>query len=122
MQPTEGAGYDVHADRPLPCCAGAARSRLPCVVTKKRRRTQLARAGAQRQQLRRAERDRRRRRTRLVLTTAVVLLALAGLVTWIVLHAKHSESAASARGDYASLVDLAHKQPTGQATTAEGAR
>ena len=46
-----------------PAAPRVARSRLPSVVTKKRRRTQLARAGAQRQQLRRAERDRRRRRT-----------------------------------------------------------
>ncbi|QWZ09381.1 hypothetical protein KRR39_06300 [Nocardioides panacis] len=92
------------------------------MVTKKRRRTQLARAGAQRQQLRRAQRARRRRRTRLVLTAVAVVVVLAGLVTWIVLHAKDSGSAASARGDYASLVDLAQHQPTGQATTAEGAR
>src|SRR4051812_17722572 len=67
-----------------------ARPRLPSVVTKKRRRTQLARAGMARQQLRRAERDRRRRRRRTILTIAAVVIAVAALVTFIVLQSHDS--------------------------------
>lgn len=55
----------------------------------------------------------------------VVAMLVAGLVTWIVLHARDSGSAGQARGDYASVVDLPHDQPTAQPTaqsTAEGAR
>jgi hypothetical protein len=84
------------------------------VVTKKRRRSQLAQAGLQRQQIRRAERARRRRIRQRVLTAVVVVLLIAGLVTWIALHARDSGSASAARVDYASVVD--------QPTTAGGAR
>ena len=92
----------------------ARRTRLPGVVTKKRRRSQLARAGAQRQQVRRAERARRRKVHQRVLTAIVAVLLVAALVTWITLHARGSGSDSAARGDYASVVD--------QPTTAGGAR
>jgi hypothetical protein len=91
------------------------------VVTKKRRRSQLAHAQAQRQQLRRAERDRRRRQRRTLLTVVVAVLAVAALVTFIVLHSRDSGSASAGRGDYASQVDRSH-QTTGQATTTGGTR
>jgi heme/copper-type cytochrome/quinol oxidase subunit 2 len=99
----------LHAD-----AESTKRPRLPGVVTKKRRRSQLARAGAQRQQIRRAERQRRRRVRQRVLTAVVVVLLVAGLVTWIALHARDSASASAAPTDYASVVD--------QPTTAGGAR
>jgi hypothetical protein len=92
------------------------------VVTKQRRRSQLAKAGAQRQQLRRAERDRRRRRRRALLTGVAVVVVAAALVTWIVLHARDSGSASAGRGDYASFVDLSHHLSTDQATTPGGTR
>jgi heme/copper-type cytochrome/quinol oxidase subunit 2 len=87
------------------------------VVTKKRRRSQLARASAQRQELRRAERERRRKRVRALLTVLVVVLLVAGLVTWIVWHARDSASAANSGGGYAAYIDLPHEHPTHQATT-----
>ena len=77
------------------------------MVTKKRRRSQLAKAGAQRQELRRAERARRRKRRQMIVTAVVVGVLVAGLLTWIVLHARDVGSAAAlgpAAGDYASLV------------------
>jgi peptidyl-prolyl cis-trans isomerase B (cyclophilin B) len=87
------------------------------VVTKKRRRTQLARASAQRRELRRAERERRRRRVRLLVTLLVALAVVVGLAAWIALHDGDSGSAAAQPGDYAVL-DLSHDR----APTAEGAR
>lgn len=91
------------------------------MVTKKRRRTQLARAGMARQQQRRAERDRRRRLRRTILTVAVVVLAVAALVTFIVLRSHDSGTASAARGDYASVVHRSHDL-TNQATTPGGTR
>ncbi len=49
-----------------------------------------------------------------MLTAVVVVLLVAGLVTWIALHARDSASASGAPGDYASVVD--------QPTNAGGAR
>ena len=112
--PTRGG-----AERP---CERRERSRLPSVVTKKRRRSQLARASAQRQQLRRAERDRRRRIRRVLVTTVLALLLVAGLVTWIMLHPPGKGATASARGDYAGVVALVHDQASQQAPIAGGAR
>ena len=40
-----------------------------------------------------------------MLTAVVVVLIVAGLVTWIALHARDSASASGAPGDYASVVD-----------------
>ena len=78
------------------------------MVTKKRRRSQLAKAGAQRQELRRAERARRRKRRQMIVTAVVLGVLVVGLVTWIVLHARDAGSASAAArpgaGDYASLV------------------
>jgi ferric-dicitrate binding protein FerR (iron transport regulator) len=91
------------------------------VVTKKRRRSQLAQAQAQRQQARRAERARRRRRRRTLLAVVAAVLAIAALVTFIVLHDRDSGSAAAGRGDYAALVDRS-QQTTDQATTTGGTR
>ena len=91
------------------------------MVTKKRRRTQLARAGMARQQLRRAERDRRRRRRRTILTIAAVVVAIAALVTFIVVQSHDSGSTSAGRGDYASVVDRTHDL-TNQATTPGGTR
>jgi hypothetical protein len=89
------------------------------VATKKRRRTQLAKASAQRQQLRRVQRDRRRRHVRLALIAVAALLLAAGLTAWIVMHDEANGPAASASGDYAAAIDLLQDQ---QAQTAGGAR
>jgi hypothetical protein len=80
------------------------------VVTKKRRRSQLARATAERQQLRRAQRAARRRRIRLVVTTVVVVLLVAGLVAWILTHRPGSASTGAAGVDYARVVNHSHHQ------------
>lgn len=105
----------MHADLPH---GRRSPPRLPSVVTKKRRRSQLARAGARRQQLRRQQRERRRKRVRTVVALVVAVTVAAVLVLWIVLHARDSGSAPSARGDYASVVYLSQHH----APIAEGAR
>jgi hypothetical protein len=74
------------ASRPFRPGGAASRPRLPGVVTKKRRRRQLARASAVRQRERRSQREVRRRRLQAVLTLVLVVVAVAALVTWIVLH------------------------------------
>jgi hypothetical protein len=88
------------------------------VVTKSRRRSQLARASAQRQQVRRAQRAVRRRRRRVAITAVVVVLAVAALVTWIVLHSGDAAADRAGSVDYIGGAGPA----AGQATTAEGAR
>jgi hypothetical protein len=65
------------------------------VVTKKQRRRQLAQASAQRRADRLAARATRRRRLRLVAATLVVLVAVSGLVAWIVVHDRDRESTAA---------------------------
>lgn len=105
----------MHADLPH---SRRSPPRLPSVVTKKRRRSQLARASAQRQQLRRAQRARRRKRVRTVVALVAAVTVAAVLVLWILLHARDSGSTPSAWGDYASVVDLSQHH----APTAEGAR
>jgi hypothetical protein len=90
------------------------------VVTKKRRRRQLARASAQRQQLRRAQRDARRRRVQIAIAAVLVALAIAALVAWIMAHPSDAGSAHAAgveHGDYAGTAGA----PT-HATTSEGVR
>ncbi len=89
----------------------------PSVVTKKRRRSQLARAGAQRQAARRAQRVARRRRRQIIASLVLVALAIAALVLWVVLHPDSATSRASGV-DYPGVAHLA----AGQATTTEGAR
>ena len=70
-------------------------SRLACVVTKKQRRSRLAQASAERRNARLAARAARRRRLRILATALVVVVALAGLVWWIVTHdADRDETAA----------------------------
>ena len=70
-------------------------SRLACVVTKTQRRRQLAPASAQRRAARLAARAARRRRMRFVAATLVVLVAVTGLVAWIVLHDRDREPTAA---------------------------
>jgi hypothetical protein len=82
------------------------------VATKKRRRSQLARATTQRQQLRRAQRQARRRRQRLVATVIGVLVALVALVAWIVTHSQGSASALRAAVDYSFVIDQSQHQAT----------
>lgn len=73
------------------------------MVTKKQRRTQLARARAQRRSESLARRETRRRRTRTIATVVAVLVAIAGLVFWIVTHDDRSAAAATAFVDYDAL-------------------
>ena len=56
----------------------------------------------------------------MLLTVVAVVLAVAALVTFIVLRAQDSGSASAGRGDYASPVDRSHL--TNQATTPGGTR
>jgi hypothetical protein len=56
------------------------------VVTKKKRRSKLAQATAQRQAERRAIRAEHRRRINLAIVATLSVLAVAGLSTWIVTH------------------------------------
>jgi hypothetical protein len=56
------------------------------VVTKKKRRSKLAQAAAQRQTERRAIRAERRRRINLAIVATLSVLAVAGLGTWIATH------------------------------------
>jgi hypothetical protein len=70
--------------------------RLPCVVSKKQRRRRIAQAGAERRAARLAARAARRRRRRAVLTTLAVLVAVVGLVLWIVTRDADREGTAAA--------------------------
>lgn len=69
--------------------------RLACVVTKKQRRRAIAHASAQRRAVRQAVRAARRRRLRIVVATLAVLVAVTGLVAWIVVHERDRESTAA---------------------------
>jgi peptidyl-prolyl cis-trans isomerase B (cyclophilin B) len=73
------------------------------VVTKKQRRTQLARARAQRRSERLAVREARRHRLRTIAAVVAVLVAVGGLVLWIVIHDDGSAAASSAAVDYDAL-------------------
>jgi hypothetical protein len=95
------------------------------VATKKRRRSQLARATAQRQQSRRAQRLARRRRRRLAATALAVLVLVAALVTWILVHGSGAGSARAAGVDYAAPIETptaAIAPSQHEATTTEGVR
>jgi hypothetical protein len=56
------------------------------VVTKKQRRSQLARAAVERRVARRSARELRNRRLRLLAATLTAIIAVAGLVAWIVTY------------------------------------
>jgi ferric-dicitrate binding protein FerR (iron transport regulator) len=71
-------------------------SRLACVVTKKQRRSRLAQASAERRNARLAARAARRRRLRMMATALVVVVAVAGLVWWIVTHDEDRDGTAAA--------------------------
>jgi hypothetical protein len=76
------------------------------VVTKKQRRSQLARARAQRRSERLSAREARQRRRRLVAVVVVAVLAVGALGWWIATHdGEVSASAASSAGhvDYDAL-------------------
>jgi ferric-dicitrate binding protein FerR (iron transport regulator) len=94
------------------------RPRLPSVVTKKRRRSQLARATEQRRAVRRAQRMARRRRVRLVASILGILVVLLVLLAWIVTHRQDSASARGTAVDYS--VDIYPSDQ--QATTTGGVR
>jgi hypothetical protein len=66
------------------------------VVTKKRRRKELARARAQRRAVNRGRRDARRRRIRLAATAVLAGMLLIGLVVWILLHTATANAATGA--------------------------
>lgn len=66
------------------------------MATKKRRRKQLARAGAERRTVRRQQRAVRRRRLQLLAIGVVVMLAMTALVAWIVTHDKGNAGTAGA--------------------------
>lgn len=84
--------------------AGVVRPRLPRVATKKRRRSQLARATAQRQRSRRSQRLAQRRRRRLIASALGIVVVLVALVAWIVTHQQDSASARGAGVDYAFVI------------------
>jgi peptidyl-prolyl cis-trans isomerase B (cyclophilin B) len=73
------------------------------VVTKKQRRTQLARARAQRRSERLARREARRHRLRTIAAVAAVLVAVGALVLWIVTHDDGTAAASSTGVDYDAL-------------------
>ncbi|MGZ5416997.1 MAG: hypothetical protein ACXWDI_07440 [Nocardioides sp.] len=64
------------------------------MVTKKQRRSQLARARAQRRSESIARREARRRRNHTVAAVAAVVIAVAGLVLWIATHDGEGSAAA----------------------------
>jgi ferric-dicitrate binding protein FerR (iron transport regulator) len=73
------------------------------VVTKKQRRTQLARARAQRRSESIARREARRRRNRTIAALVAALVAVGALVLWIVTHDGGSAAASAATVDYDAL-------------------
>jgi ferric-dicitrate binding protein FerR (iron transport regulator) len=75
------------------------------VVTKKHRRSQLARERAVRQQSHRQLRERRRRRTQSAAIAVVVAIALVALALWIALH-DHGSASAHADGVYYDAVPV----------------
>jgi hypothetical protein len=88
------------------------------VVSKKRRRTQLARATARRRQVRRVQRQvRRRRRRRLLIAVSLGVVVIA-VAAWIALHGRDNRTALGSVVDYSSAIDTSQQQ----ARTTEGAR
>ena len=79
------------------------------MVTKKKRRSQLARAGAVRRAERRAQRVARRRRVRRLVTGLLLLAVLVGLVIWIATH-RGTGNTAGAVDDYDAVAR--HDIPT----------
>jgi hypothetical protein len=79
------------------------------VVTKKRRRKQIARASVERRNTRQQGRQHRRRFIQVLVTGLLVAAAVVALVAWIVLHDSPdgaSPSVAGSSGDYdAASVD-----------------
>ena len=73
------------------------------MVTKKQRRSQLARARAQRRSESLARREARRRRIRTLAALLAVVVAVAGLALWIATHGDDASAATSAIVDYDSL-------------------
>ena len=73
------------------------------MVSKKQRRRRLAHASAERRAARLAARATRRRRRRVVLTTFAVLVAVAGLVLWIVTRDADRDGTAAAGVDTVHL-------------------
>ena len=80
--------------------------RLGAVVTKKSRRKQIARASAKRRNERLQQHDSRSRLLRVTGAALIVVLAVAALVGWILLHGSESGATSTARVDYdAASVD-----------------
>ncbi len=73
------------------------------MVTKKQRRTQLARARAQRRSERLALREARRHRLRVIAAVLAVVVAVGVLVLWIVTHDSGAPAASGAAVDYDAL-------------------
>jgi hypothetical protein len=82
------------------------------VATKKRRRSQLARATTQRQQSRRALLRVRRRRQRIAATIVGVVAVLVALVAWVLTHGEDSASALHTGVDYSFVIDQSQHQAT----------
>jgi hypothetical protein len=70
------------------------------VVTKKQRRSRIARAAGERREARRTAREARSHRLRVLAATLTAIIAVAGLVAWIVTHDGDRTSSASASVDY----------------------
>ncbi len=68
------------------------------MVTKRKRRSQLARESARRRAERLAAREAQRRRTRRLLAVVAAATAVAGLVLWIALHDGSASGAAPVPG------------------------
>jgi hypothetical protein len=81
------------------------------VVTKKQRRSQLARARAQRRSESIARREARRRRNRTVAAVVAVAVAVGALVLWIVMHDDGSEAAKAQVRDYDALPAVSSTTP-----------
>lgn len=81
------------------------------MVTKKQRRTQLARARAQRRNDRLALRETRRHRLRALTAVLAVVVAVGVLVLWIVTHDDGSAAASGAAVDYDALPALVSTTP-----------
>ncbi|HET7734397.1 MAG TPA: hypothetical protein VFK52_00360 [Nocardioidaceae bacterium] len=68
------------------------------MVTKKRRRSQLAHAAAERQAVRRAAREHKRQTRQKVLTVVLVVVLLGALTAWILTHRRDSGAALGSAG------------------------
>ncbi|MFT4008543.1 MAG: hypothetical protein QM655_00730 [Nocardioidaceae bacterium] len=73
------------------------------MVSKKKRRKQLARAAAERQSARRAERNAKAHRRQRIAMTALAVVLLAALAYWIATH-RRSDETVPASGDALSSV------------------